>query len=215
MVVELNNESDVQDDGDDEDADNCESKKQGMAGMADIINKILEKPISNNKQDGILSKSKKSKKRKTEIKEKILEKKKKIEERTLVKEKCHVIPTRSNAQREILLKKIATKGVVKLFNAVNAHQKTMSEKMKDANTESKKEKAATSASKSTFMDLLTKKSQVSDNVDNANTNTPSKWQVLRDDFMLDASMKDWDKEDNKKTSNESDEICQFDSDNEC
>ena len=39
-----------------------------------------------------------------------LSKQKKFDERILTKEKCHIIPTRVNPQKEILLKRIATKG---------------------------------------------------------------------------------------------------------
>jgi len=199
-VQDLDNhasDADVESGSDQEQPDN----KHGMAAMGDIISKILEKSISSS--DTILCKSQKSKKRKLEMKEEINAKKEKDEDRKEHREKNHVIPTRSNAQKEVLLKRIATKGVVKLFNAVTTHQKAVSEKMKVAKTESKKTKVEKDVSKSTFMDLLKSKQNVNKNVqkdlkqaDGKDENEPSKkWDVLRDDFMMGASMKDWDKDD--------------------
>ncbi|XP_057290076.1 RRP15-like protein [Hydractinia symbiolongicarpus] len=170
-------------------------KNHGMVAMGDIISKILAKPLPES-VPAILSKSKKSQKRKLEMREELLIKKDKAEERLEKREKNHVLPTRSNAQKEVLLKRIATKGVVKLFNAVSAHQKLVSEKMKEAKTEARKSKAVETVTKSSFMDLLKtnkdkKKSEEENSKENDKQN--KKWDVLRDDFMLGASMKDWDK----------------------
>jgi len=176
-----------------------------MEGMNDVISKILEKSQPENKTI-ILSKSKKTKRKRSELKEELTAKKEKLEQKHEEKEKGHTIPTRSNAQNEVLLKRIATKGVVKLFNAVNTHQKTMSSEMKDIKTEAKKEKKAKVIdTKSNFMDLLKKKETLKENKNQSKKsaidsngeeeNTPSEgWKVFRDDFMMGASMKAWDKQ---------------------
>merc|ERR1712150_466571 len=107
-----------QSDADDEDetpSDENDNKQHGMAGMADVISKILGKTLPQEK-DVVLSKCKQLKKRKTDIKEEYENKKTLREKKSDALELNHVLPTRSNAQNEILLRKIATKGVVKLFN---------------------------------------------------------------------------------------------------
>jgi len=200
--------TDSGDDADQSDADEDETpsndskddnKLQGMAGMADVISKILGKTLPQEK-DVVLSKCKQSKKRKTDIKEEFENKKTLREKKSDALELNHVLPTRSNAQNEILLRKIATKGVVKLFNAVSAHQKKLTEKLDDAKTEARKSKAADRITKDSFLDMLTdstksKSSYVKNEaVKNEETEKPA-WAVLQDNFMMSSRMKDWDKED--------------------
>lgn len=187
------------DDEDETPTDENDNKLQGMAGMADVISKILGKTLPQEK-DVVLSKCKQSKKRKTDIKEEFENKKTLREKKSDALELNHVLPTRSNAQNEILLRKIATKGVVKLFNAVSAHQKKLTEKLDDAKTEARKSKAADRITKDSFLDMLTDstKSKSSDvkneAVKDEETEKPA-WAVLQDNFMMSSRMKDWDKED--------------------
>lgn len=109
--------------------------------------------------------------------------------------------------REHKLTKIATKGVVQLFNAVKMQQKDLNNKLKEAGPlEVRKEKVLKNLDKRTFLDtLMGEKSQklddntvvqervkVNDQCDAEKKNTT--WNVLRDDFMIGAKMKDWDKE---------------------
>ena len=195
VTCDLGSEADVES----EEENETEEKLQGFAGMGDVICKILEKPIANN-ADTILCKSKKSRKRKLESRKEYAEQKDKEEKNAENREKNHVIPTRGNAQKEILLKRIATKGVVKLLNAVSAHQKLVSEKMKEERTEAGKCKVAEKVTKSDFMDLLKrnqpgKNKKESKQRENASDNksTIKKWDVFREDFMLGSSFKDWDK----------------------
>jgi len=71
-----------------------------MEGMNDVISKILEKSQPENKTI-ILSKSKKTKRKRSELKEELTAKKEKLEQKHEEKEKGHTIPTRSNAQNEV------------------------------------------------------------------------------------------------------------------
>ena len=67
----------------------------------------------------------------------------------------HVLPIEINdVPKEARLRRIGTKGVVMLFNAVSKHQKQKAEKMKTAKTEGEKIKVEKSMKKSSFMDML-------------------------------------------------------------
>ncbi|XP_035770317.1 RRP15-like protein [Neolamprologus brichardi] len=114
----------------------------------------------------------------------------------MCREKPDIVTDR---ETEKALQRIATRGVVQLFNAVRKHQKTVQEKVKDAGgSDRKKAKILCSVSKKDFIDVLrredggvratgkTEKDAV------AAVEKPA-WTVLRDDFMMGATMKDWDK----------------------
>lgn len=108
--------------------------------------------------------------------------------------------------RERTLAKVATKGVVQLFNAVRMQQKDINKKLKEAGPlEVRKEKVLKNIDKRSFLDVLMgEKSQPVDEPllgktetisrDNEKQKDSSSWNVLRDDFMMSAKMKDWDKE---------------------
>ncbi|OWR43985.1 RRP15 protein [Danaus plexippus plexippus] len=123
--------------------------------------------------------------------------KKKRNEKSTVRVKPNIL----EKDRERLLSKIATKGVVQLFNAVRNQQKTFDREMNKDIPEGKKEKIMKKFDKRAFLDTLmgqtkslnveeqTKaKDEVKDEVEKP------KWNALRDDFMMGAKMKDWDKE---------------------
>eukprot|EP00112_Aurelia_sp_Birch-Aquarium-sp1_P006206 Seg169.10 transcript_id=Seg169.10/GoldUCD/mRNA.D3Y31 product="RRP15-like protein" protein_id=Seg169.10/GoldUCD/D3Y31 len=204
-------EADVEDEQMDEN-DQVE-KKKNMAGMIDVIGKILNKKINTDEKGVILSKYKEGKKRKLQQEEETIEKKAKAKIKSEFKEKNHVVPDRSNADKEVSLRKIGTRGVVKLFNAVAKHQKEIDSKLKKVSTEVKKDKVMDSMSKSSFLDMLktdstskkSKKESVpgtmqkkrTDKEEPSETQAPS-WDILRDDFMMGSKMKDWDKEDNEQ-----------------
>jgi len=212
---EVGSEADIESDGEID----AQVKLHGLAGMGDVIGKILEKSIPSN-TNVILYKSKKSRKRKLEIKKEHDEQKEKIEKKAESREMHHVVPTRGNAQKEILLKRVATRGVVKLLNAVSTHQKLVSEKTKEERTEAGKCKAAEKVTKSDFMELLRKKpsekqrrkkvseDEIKDEVkeEEEESSTNKKWDVLREDFMIGSSFKDWDKiQSENENENESDD----------
>lgn len=113
-----------------------------------------------------------------------------------------VKPNILEKDRERTLQKIATKGVVQLFNAVRMQQKDVSNKLEEAGPlEVRKEKVLKSIDKRAFLDVLMgeKSQKVDEHIETAkkeNTSkvTDSTWSVLKEDFMMGAKMKDWDKE---------------------
>lgn len=99
------------------------------------------------------------------------------------------------------MSKIATKGVVQLFNAVTTQQKDIDQKLQEAGPlDVKRDKVMRNIDKRTFLDVLMgeKSQNVEETVKKINkgqkTKTEPAWNVLRDDFMMGAKLKDWDKE---------------------
>ncbi|KAG8584407.1 hypothetical protein GDO81_008821, partial [Engystomops pustulosus] len=94
------------------------------------------------------------------------------------------------------------RGVVQLFNAVKGHQGNVSTKLKEAgNSERKRSKLMASVSKRDFIDVLRGSEGKGDATKRpgakkaaAKSQDSSEWNILRDDFMMGASMKDWDKD---------------------
>lgn len=103
--------------------------------------------------------------------------------------------------------------MVQLFNAVRTQQKDISQKLSEAGPlEVRKEKVLKNIDKRAFLDLLMgEKSSVVDDPAVSKTENDSNresgavaanktkvkepsWNVLRDDFLLSAKIKDWDKE---------------------
>merc|ERR1719206_1437045 len=91
-----------------------------------------------------------------------------------------------NAEKALV--KIATRGVVQLFNAVREQEKVFK-----------------NIDKNSFVEILTGKSiskpqgeplakKPKTEVKDENDENQSTWNILRDDFMLGAKMRDWDKE---------------------
>ncbi|CAG9855988.1 unnamed protein product [Phyllotreta striolata] len=117
-----------------------------------------------------------------------------------------VKPNILEKDRERLLQKIATKGVVQLFNAVKAQQKDMSKKLEEAGPlEVRREKVLKNIDKKTFLNVLMgeKSQQIESDVVESNRNPEnSTWSVLKEDFMMGAKMKDWDKELEVESENE-------------
>lgn len=142
-------------------------------------------------------------------------------QRKLFKNKDHKVPDFSGAELEAKLRKVAQRGVVKLFNAINRHQKTST-----TDSSSVTRKVTDDAVKKKFIDSLgrtaggaDKRKSIeaqngsADNSEDEETKplqatttrrsvakksstkaaAPS-WEVLRDDYLLGAKMKDWNKE---------------------
>ncbi|RZB45751.1 Rrp15p domain containing protein [Asbolus verrucosus] len=206
----------------------CEDDAEKLnmnTGWADSVAKILKINKPKGKKTVVLSKAKKL----TDVKwqksklvtfqiatadgevkeEKIELEDKKTEERPSKKRKrefpnFRVKPNILEKERERTLAKIATRGVVQLFNAVRMQQKDISKKLQEAGPlEVRKEKVLKSIDKRAFLDVLMgEKSQIVD--DNLGENKKQKsqentvkdqtWSVLHDDFMMGAKLKDWDKE---------------------
>ena len=121
---------------------------------------------------------------------------------------------------EKVLSKIATRGVVQLFNAVRDHQKDVKTKLKDAGGSFRKqEKVYKNLDRKSFIEMLSGKSgseqqqqgrdgsgepravkkQKLETEGSANNTESSSWNILREDYMLGAKLKDWDKDSDEET----------------
>ncbi|XP_419413.2 RRP15-like protein [Gallus gallus] len=202
-------------DGDDEDeaavvehvAEETANSKAGPgSGWADAMAKVLNKKIPQNKSI-ILAKSKKLEKEREKERQERLEKRRKLDKKREWEMMCRVKPdVVKDRDRERNLQRIATRGVVQLFNAVRTHQKNVDEKVKKgARSERQRAKLLSSVSKKDFINVLRSMEGAKGNRNSARKAAKSKqgevkseegpeWNILRDDFMMGASMKDWDKE---------------------
>lgn len=120
-----------------------------------------------------------------------------------------VKPSPLDRERERSLKRIATKGVVQLFNAVRSQQKDLAERLEEAGPlDHKRDAVLNNINKSKFLDVLMGgKRAKSENVDNpikdeikteSNGTKPSQWSVLRDDFMTNKKISShWDDEEHE------------------
>lgn len=166
------------------DCDFVETKKKDI----EIVNeegKVIKDPIDEQiKQNDYQNQRKK-----------LLEQK---EKKLLWRNMCRVKPDISEKVKERTLARIATKGVVQLFNAVRQHQKTLGEKLSLAgNSEVKKEKILKTFTKGEFLDILKnkeKKSQETEKDEKSSEEKQNTWDALRDNFMMEATLKDWDKD---------------------
>ncbi|XP_043719563.1 RRP15-like protein [Telopea speciosissima] len=112
-------------------------------------------------------------------------------EKQLVREKGHVKPANFLDSHEKFLLGVATKGVVKLFNAVNKAQHAQKglnpSRFKDAKALGKRRKDAF------FSELRKTASHTTSTKDTEADEAPA-WAPLRDEYMLTSSkLKDWDK----------------------
>ncbi|XP_020298233.1 RRP15-like protein [Pseudomyrmex gracilis] len=217
------------------------------SGWADAMQKILKTNKPKRKKTIVLSKAKKlfvvkdkeknisfeidgaqdEKKTKSEkasanIK-KISQFKQKSKEKTLG---IRIKPSITDCTHERMLQKIATKGVVQLFNVVRQQQATISKKISEAGPlERKREKVLKSINKNTFLDLLmgNSKSISIKDVDkmknsqqtNKNENKTEKiWSVLHDDFIMKAGLKNWDKKEDTEENSSLPEELNNDDDND-
>ncbi|KAF2901429.1 hypothetical protein ILUMI_04753 [Ignelater luminosus] len=114
-------------------------------------------------------------------------------------------PNILDKDRERTLSKIATRGVVQLFNAVKNQQKDIDNKLKEAGPlEVKRDKVLKNMDKREFLNVLmgdkSKHIEKSNQTEKEIQPVTSKkseeptWNILRNDFMMGAKMKDWDKE---------------------
>ncbi|XP_014806783.1 PREDICTED: RRP15-like protein [Calidris pugnax] len=202
-------------DGDDEDEtaalgnvveEATSSKADPGAGWADAMAKVLNKKIPQNKST-ILAKNKKLEKEREREKQERLEKRMKLDKKREWEMMCRVKPdVVKDRDTERNLQRTATRGVVQLFNAVRTHQKNIDEKVKrGGSSERQRAKLLSSVSKKDFIDVLRNMEGAKGKKNPAGKATKSKqgevkseegpeWNILRDDFMMGASMKDWDKE---------------------
>lgn len=233
--------TDAKDESDDNES---QSSKSGNPGWADAMQKILRTKKPKRKKSLVLSKAKKLcdiKHEKAEdlpfeidrVKDEVKvegeeeEEKPNIKDQPLLKHRrkdnlgIRVKPHISERERERMLQKIATKGVLQLFNAVREQQTEIKKQLTKAGPlERKREKVLQSIDKRAFLDVLMGESK-SIQLDNdvkpeSEKETASEvkednvWSVLRDDFVMGAKLKDWDKKDDEEESSAPEDM---DSDN--
>lgn len=199
---------------DEEGAEVCDKENETAAdsgvgtdtGWANAMAKILNKKTPTSKPT-ILIKNKALEKEKERLKQERLQKRKQLDKNREWEMMCRAKPdVVRDKDTERNLQRIATRGVVQLFNAVQKHQKNVDEKVKEAGgSVRKRAKLVSSVSKRDFISVLrgmdgttSEKSSPGKNPKNKQTEVKSaedpSWSILRDDFMMGASMKDWDKE---------------------
>ena len=131
-------------------------------------------------------------------------------ERRKLLEKDLVVPTLKTGNYEKALRKIATRGVVTLFNAIRTHQKAKEDDSSSKKGKKRKRKEV-SSSKAKFLEMLKqqkkngggKNLKLGGEVSVASSSRMEEereeekkgegWDVLRDDMLMGAKMKDWDK----------------------
>ncbi|XP_014705362.1 RRP15-like protein [Equus asinus] len=201
-AIDADNEDEVEP-CDNEDA--AEASAGTNVGWADAMAKILNKKTPKSKPT-ILVKNKELEKEKEKLKQERLEKRKQLDKKREWEMMCRVKPdVVKDKETERNLQRIATRGVVQLFNAVQKHQKNVDEKMKEAGGSIRKRaKLISTVSKKDFINVL--RGMDANTNEKSSTGKSSKanqtekaeegpgWTILRDDFMMGASMKDWDKE---------------------
>uniref|UniRef100_K1QGN8 RRP15-like protein n=1 Tax=Magallana gigas TaxID=29159 RepID=K1QGN8_MAGGI len=165
------------------------SEQDSKAGLADAMAKILKKQIPAHQQI-ILAKGTTDKelaKKRQNIDEDSRETQKRLWE-----EMGRTKPNPLEKERERKLQRIAQRGVVQLFNAVRKQQKVLDEKIKEVgSSELKREKVEKSMTKDKFLDILKSADSKPEKIE---IKKEEKWSALREDFMMGAKMKDWDKE---------------------
>ncbi|XP_075961514.1 RRP15-like protein [Anarhichas minor] len=177
------------------------------AGWAEAMAKILGKKTPESRTS-ILVKNKELDKMKERERQEQLERRKQVDKKRawemMCREKADVVKDRDT---ERALQRVATRGVVQLFNAVRKHQKTIDIKVKEVGgSERKKAKFLSSVSKKDFIDVLRRTeggSRASSRTEDtaavaAAAEERSSWSVLSDDFMMGATMKDWDKDSDRE-----------------
>ncbi|GFR84209.1 RRP15-like protein [Elysia marginata] len=188
---------------------------EDKSGMASVVARILSKDVSKSNRV-LLAKGKTDKeilsdisKRKKQREKDDLDKEDDVspqgrsrkeylvkeEKRKLWESMGRKMPSILDNPREAKLRKLATQGMVQLFRSVNEHQKVMKEKLSTVGaSEIKKDRVMAGFTKGKFLDLLKGKNgpekKLQDDHDRG-----AKWKILQDDYMMGASMKDWDKED--------------------
>uniref|UniRef100_A0A8D2DHG5 RRP15-like protein n=1 Tax=Sciurus vulgaris TaxID=55149 RepID=A0A8D2DHG5_SCIVU len=199
-AVEADNEDEVEP-CDKEHENAVESSAGNNMGWADAMAKILNKKTPKSRCT-ILIKNKELEKEKEKLKQERLEKRKQLDKKREWEMMCRVKPdVVRDKETERNLQRIATRGVVQLFNAVQKHQKNVDEKVKEAGGSIRKHaKLISSVSKKDFISVLrgmdtksTGKNPKAKQTEVKSEEGPG-WTILRDDFMMGASMKDWDKE---------------------
>ncbi|XP_004518501.1 RRP15-like protein [Ceratitis capitata] len=222
--------------GEDSSEEDPEQDEEGNTGWANCIAKVLNTSKPKTKKTLVLSRAKKLKpgdKSKSknldygfevdgeEANEKIVknETEEQIKQRRNIPLELRVKPSWKDIERERTLRKVATRGVVQLFNAVRIQQKDIQHQLDAAGPlDSRKDAVLNNINKRKFLDVLMSgnraKSEAVDNPvkneslkeedssedddhnsSNSNKKRKSEWSVLREDFMTNKKIKHWDEDD--------------------
>lgn len=211
--------------------DDIKSDAGGNSGWADAMRKILQTKKPKRKKTIVLSKAKRLcdikekedkesslldiEKIKEEVNSQEIKEEKDVVKKPQLKEKklgIRVKPSIMDRERERTLQKIATKGVIQLFNAVKQQQGEINKKLSEAGPlERKREQVLRSIDKTKFLDVLmggSKSISVDNDVKNEeqeNEKLEKKkdketWSVLREDFVMGTKLKDWDRKEQDEDS---------------
>lgn len=211
--------------------DDIKSDAGGNSGWADAMRKILQTKKPKRKKTIVLSKAKRLcdikekedkesslldiEKIKEEVNSQEIKEEKDVVKKPQLKEKklgIRVKPSIMDREREKTLQKIATKGVIQLFNAVKQQQGEINKKLSEAGPlERKREQVLRSIDKTKFLDVLmggSKSISVDNDVKNEeqeNEKLEKKkdketWNVLREDFVMGTKLKDWDRKEQDEDS---------------
>ena len=222
----------------DNEEDQEDPLQRGNENWADAMSKVLKLGTKSKQPIGILSKAKKD----NLVKKAKKEKSKGDEDSSsssdeeglpvsvtegLLRAKKFMLESRNRVKPSILKKpkerglvKVATKGVVQLFNAVREQQKNVKIQIEQAGSASKRDKVYQNIDKSDFMAVLEgkrpaynpivygknamvkkpkleeTKEETKDEIESEDEKDDSStWSALRQNFMVDSKLKDWDKED--------------------
>lgn len=214
--------------GSEEDSDVEEERMRGTAGMANAMARILgvSAPASGSSRPVILSKTKTplqkmAEKEKQEEKE-MKEKRRSNRERNLAA--LHVplsVATTGSMvasanqnssdlvkelEQERVHRRVATRGVVALFNAISQHQKKSSDPAPSTAETSRSKAEVKKLTKHGFLDMI--KSTAASKQEKAVAKTEAdkskpQWNALHDDFMMD-SKKKWDQESSEEEDSDND-----------
>jgi len=221
---EVSSEDLTDEDNDDED----DTLMEGNSGWADAMNKVLAMGKNTDKPVSVLSKAKKDNVKKKKKKESEDGKGKEGGENSSdsndeeeaeephipvsvrrakkreIDSVCRVKPDITKRAVEKTLSKIATRGVVQLFNAVREQQKNVKSSLKEAGNTWKREKILKNLDKDGFLAVLDGKRPSEGPVSKRpktevkelkeEEDDTANWSALKPDYMLGAKMKDWDKE---------------------
>ncbi|XP_008587424.1 PREDICTED: RRP15-like protein [Galeopterus variegatus] len=153
-AIEADNEDDIEP-CDQENEDAAESSVGTNTGWADAMAKILNKKTPKSTPT-ILVKNKELEKEKEKLKQERLQKRKQLDKNREWEMMCRVKPdVVKDKETERNLQRIATRGVVQLFNAVQKHQKNVDDKVKEAGGSIRKHaKLMSTVSKKDFISVL-------------------------------------------------------------
>lgn len=212
-----------------------DSGQPRKSGWADAMSKVLnmKKDIQGPSKDLLLVKAKKDMTTTTtsrdnkEAPKEDLEQKRASAKRSIQREvenrgrrkPCLV----ADRAKEKALAKVATRGVVQLFNAVREQQTTIKARLTQAGrSQRKRDKVYKTIDKQGFLHVLQQQDSGQDRLplepvrkkaraerskgvkvevkEEDEDDEKEVWDVIRDDFMMGAKMKDWDKEDDDHSS---------------